>query len=48
MTTRRDSIMYVSHLREIILGEAMPAYHEQYRIEDGISHLRGGTRCLSK
>jgi hypothetical protein len=39
MTTQRDNIMYASHPREIILGEVMPANHEQYRIEDGISQL---------
>ena len=38
MTTRQDNIMYVSHLREMILSEPRPAYHKQYRIEDGSSH----------
>jgi len=36
--------MCMSQLRERILSEATPAYHEQYQIENGISQLRGGTK----
>jgi hypothetical protein len=33
VTTRRDTIMCVCHLREIILSEAILAYREQHQVE---------------